>query len=74
MFKKLCILLIFSKLKVAKLLIDKYRMHNLYAIFAKFLDICKQMAGKMLEKLLHSVIVPHRAFTITDINFTLSAD
>lgn len=74
MFKKLCILLIFSKLKVTKLLIDKYRMHNLYAIFAKFLDICKQMAGKMLEKLLHSVIVPHRAFTITDINFTLSAD
>ena len=74
MYKKLCILLIFSKLKVTKLLIDKYRMHNLYAIFAKFLDICKQMAGKMLEKLLHSVIVPHRAFTITDINFTLSAD
>lgn len=74
MFKKLCILLIFSKLKVTKLLIDKYRMHNLYAIFAKFLDICKQMAGKMLEKLLHSVIVPHRAFTITDINFTLFAD
>ena len=31
MFKKLCILLIFSKLKVNKLLIDKYRMHNLYA-------------------------------------------
>ena len=29
MFKKLCILLIFSKLKVTKLLIDKYRMHNL---------------------------------------------
>lgn len=27
MFKKLCILLIFSKLKVTKLLIDKYRMH-----------------------------------------------
>ena len=35
MFKKLCILLIFSKLKVAGLFIDKYRMHNLYAIFAK---------------------------------------
>ena len=33
MSKKLCILLIFSKLKVAKFLIDKYRMHNLYAIF-----------------------------------------
>ena len=40
MFKKLCILLIFSKLKVTKLLIDKYRMHNLYAIFAKLLNIC----------------------------------
>ena len=35
MFKKLCILLIFSKLKVAKLLIDKYRMHNLYAMIRK---------------------------------------
>ena len=29
----------------AKLLIDKYRMHNLYAIFAKLLNICKQIAG-----------------------------
>ena len=38
MYKKLCILLIFSKLKVTKLLIDKYRMHNLYAIFAKILN------------------------------------
>ena len=28
--KKLCILLIFSKLKEAKLLVDKYRMHNDY--------------------------------------------
>ena len=37
MFKKLCILLIFSKLKVTKLLIDKYRMHNLYAIFARII-------------------------------------
>ena len=48
MFKKLCILLIFSKLKVTKLLIDKYRMHNLYAIFAKLLNICKQIAGNLL--------------------------
>uniref|UniRef100_UPI003AB3BEDD transposase n=1 Tax=Segatella sp. TaxID=2974253 RepID=UPI003AB3BEDD len=29
MFKKLCILLIFSKLNEIKHLIDKYRMHNL---------------------------------------------
>ena len=74
MFRKLCMFLIVSKLEVSNHLIYHYHMHNLYAIFAKFLDICKQMAGKMLEKLLHSVIVPHRVFTITDINFTLSVD
>ena len=48
MFKKLCILLIFSKLKVTKHLIDKYRMHNLYAIFAKLLNICKQIADNTM--------------------------
>ena len=46
----MCILLIFSKLKVAKLLIDKYRMHNLYAIFAKILNICKQVAGNLVNE------------------------
>ena len=50
MYKKLCILLIFSKLKVIKLLMDKYRMHNLYAIFAKFLNICKQVAGNLVNE------------------------
>ena len=50
MYKKLCILLIFSKLKVTKLLIDKYLMHNLYAIFAKFLNICKQVAGNLVNE------------------------
>ena len=50
MFKKLCILLIFSKLNVTKLLIDKYRMHNLYAIFAKLLNICKQIAGNLVNE------------------------
>ena len=50
MFKKLCILLIFSKLKVIKLLIDKYRTHNLYAIFAKLLNICKQIAGNLVNE------------------------
>ena len=50
MFKKLCILLIFSELKVTKLLIDKYRMHNLYAIFAKLLNICKQIAGNLVNE------------------------
>ena len=45
MYKKLYILLIFNKLKTTKLLIDKYRMHNLYAIFAKIPNICKQVAG-----------------------------
>ena len=38
-------LLIFS----TKLLIDKYRMHNLYAIFAKFLNICKQVSGNLVN-------------------------
>ena len=50
MYKKLCILLIFGKLKVTKLLIDKYRMHNLYAIFAKFLNICKQITGNLVNE------------------------
>ena len=59
MFKKLCILLIFSKLKVTKLLIDKYRMHNLYAIFAKLLNISKQIAGNLVNK---SGNVPKRGF------------
>lgn len=59
MFKKLCILLIFSKLKVNKLLIDKYRMHNLYAIFAKLLNICKQIAGNLVNE---SGNVPRRGF------------
>ena len=50
LFKKLCILLIFNKLKVLKHLIDKYRMHNLYAIFAKLLNICKQIAGNLVNE------------------------
>ena len=50
MYKKLCILLVFRKLKVTKLLIDKYRMHNLYAIFAKLLNICKQIAGNLVNE------------------------
>ncbi len=43
-------LLIFSKLKVPKLLIDKYRIHNLYAIFAKSLNICKQVASNLVNE------------------------
>lgn len=50
MNKKLCILLIFSKLKATKLLIAKYRIHNLYAIFAKILNICKQVAGNLVNE------------------------
>ena len=50
MFKKLCILLIFSRLNEIKHLIDKYRMHNLYAIFAKLLNICKQIAGNLVNE------------------------
>lgn len=50
MVKKLCIILIFRKLKMPKLLIYNYDMHNLYAIFAKFLDICKQIAGNLVNE------------------------
>ena len=48
-FNKLCILQIFSKLVVTKLLIRYLRMHNLYAIFVKFLDICKQFADDLVD-------------------------
>ena len=48
--KKLCISLIFNKLKETKLLIYIHRMHNLYAIFAKFLNICKQVAGNLVNE------------------------
>lgn len=33
---------------MGKLLMDKYRMHNLYTIFAKILNICKQIAGNLV--------------------------
>ena len=39
-----------SKLGVLKHLIYIYRMHNLYAIFAKYLDICKQKAGNLVNE------------------------
>ena len=32
-------------------------MHNLYAIFAKFLDICKRIAGNLVNELGD---IPHR--------------
>ncbi len=47
MYNKLCILLIFN---VIILLINKYHMHNLYAIFAKFLNICKQITGNLVNE------------------------
>ena len=42
--------MISSKLKVTKLLIDKYRMYNLHAILAKLLNICKQVAGNLANE------------------------
>lgn len=50
MIEKLCITLIINKLKVFNLLIYNYHMHNLYAIFAKYLDICKQVAENLVNK------------------------
>ena len=43
--------LIISKLIVIKYLIYIQRMHNLYAIFAKFLDICQQVASRLVNEL-----------------------
>ena len=42
--------LIFSKLVVTKLLITINSMHNLYAIFVRFLDICKQLADNLVNE------------------------
>lgn len=46
----MCISLIISKLVVLKRLIYNQRMHNLYAIFAKILNICKQVAGNIVNE------------------------
>lgn len=43
-------ILIISILMVPNQLIANSYMHNLYAIFAKFLDICKQFAGNLVNK------------------------
>ena len=50
MYKRLYISLVISKLEVTKLLIYNKAMHNLYAIFAKFRDICKQFAGNLINE------------------------
>lgn len=42
--------MISSKLEVPKLLMGKYLMHNLYVIFVKFLNICKQLAGNLVDE------------------------
>ena len=47
---KLCISLIISILMVIKLLIYSSIMHNLYAIFAKFLDICKEFSDNLVTE------------------------
>ena len=50
MYKRLHISLIISKLEVTKLLIYNKAMHNLYAIFTKFLNICKLVAGNLVNE------------------------
>ena len=77
MKKKLRILLVFSKLEVSKHLIYIHRMHNLYAIFAKFLDICKQKAGNLVNEQGNvprpTDIVPHKVHTTMGVSCTPSA-
>lgn len=50
MFRNLYISLILCKLVVLKLLIINHRMHNLYAILAKFLEICKRFSKNLVNK------------------------
>src|SRR5574344_1455484 len=50
MFKKLYILLIISILGLPNALIHNIHMHNLYAIFAKFLGICKLFGGNLVNE------------------------
>jgi len=56
---KLCILLFFSILMVTKLLIYSSIIHNLYAIFAKFLDICKTFSADLVNE---KGNIPRRGF------------
>jgi hypothetical protein len=49
-FKKLYISLIISILEVAKLLIYNRRMHNLYTIFVKILEINKRFAVNLVDE------------------------
>lgn len=42
--------MIFSILEVSKLLICHHSMHNLYAIFAKFLHICKEFSDNLVTE------------------------
>ena len=50
MLKKLHMSLIISILEVYKLLISNQRMYNLYAIFAKYLEICKSFSGNLVNE------------------------
>ena len=50
MLKKLHISLIFSKLELSKTLIYNHCMHNLYAIFAKYLEICKHFGDNLVNE------------------------
>lgn len=50
MFKKLCILLIYSILEMVKPLIYHQYMHNLYTIFSKILKICKQFGDNLINE------------------------
>ena len=50
MLKKLHMSLIISILEVYKLLISNQHMYNLYAIFAKYLEICKSFSGNLVNE------------------------
>lgn len=77
MLKKLCILLIFIILVAFKLLISTQRMHNLYAIFARFLDICKKIAGNLVNEqgnIPHVGVVPNFSDLLSVIALSMTAE
>lgn len=43
--------LIYSNIVVAKTLNPNHRMHNLYANFAKILDVCKSFSTNLVNEL-----------------------
>lgn len=45
-----------SQIKINQQLIFNYHTHNLYAIFAKFIGFCKQIASNLISRLNNTLL------------------